>query len=93
MNFPISFSFLSSACDLRILSALRQIIRSFELHSRGLYQRFQITVPQMVCLLAVSASGGINLSQLAKSVSLSDSTVSGIVNRLEQRGFIQRRRD
>ena len=55
----VSGSDLSIDCGLRILRAMRRIIRSVDLHSRELYQRFQITTPQMVCLSVVSVSKGI----------------------------------
>ena len=84
---------LSAACGLRILRAMRRIIRAVDLHSREMYSRFQITTPQMVCLLAVSAGDGMTLSKLAKSVSLCASTVTGIADRLENRGLVRRRRD
>lgn len=88
----VSGSDLSIDCGIRILRAMRRIIRSVDLHSRELYQRFQITTPQMVCLSVVSVNSGITLSKLADSVSLCASTVTGIVDRLEVRGLVRRRR-
>ncbi len=92
VNDSVSGSNLSVDCGLRILRAMRRIIRSVDLHSRELNQRFQITTPQMVCLSVVSANKGITLSKLADSVSLCASTVTGIVDRLEARGLVRRRR-
>ncbi|MDD3953363.1 MAG: MarR family winged helix-turn-helix transcriptional regulator [Lentisphaeria bacterium] len=88
----VSGSDLSVDCGIRILRAMRRIIRSVDLHSREMVQRFQITTPQMVCLSVVSESQGITLSKLADSVSLCASTVTGIVDRLEARGLVRRRR-
>lgn len=85
-------SILSVDSGLRILRAMRRIIRSVDLHSKELYTRFQITTPQMVCLLTVSVSKEITLSKLASEVSLCASTVTGIVDRLEARGLLRRRR-
>jgi len=85
----VSDTDLSADCGIRILRAMRRIIRSVDLHSRELYQ---ITTPQMVCLSVVSANKGITLSKLADSISLCASTVTGIVDRLEARGLVRRRR-
>ncbi|MFA6929910.1 MAG: MarR family winged helix-turn-helix transcriptional regulator [Lentisphaeria bacterium] len=85
-------SVLSVDSGLRILRAIRRIIRAVDLHSKELYTRFQITTPQMVCLLTVSVNKGITLSKLASEVSLCASTVTGIVDRLEVRGLLRRRR-
>lgn len=88
----VSGSDVSVDYGKRILRAMRRIIRSVDLHSRELYQRFQITTPQMVCLSVISENKGITLSKLADSVSLCASTVTGIVDRLELRGLARRRR-
>lgn len=78
---------------LRILRAMRRIIRSVDLHSRELQGQFQITAPQMICLYSVAGQEGLTLSRLAKDVSLGASTVTGIVDRLEAKGLVRRQRD
>lgn len=79
-------------CSLRILRAMRRIIRAVDLHSRELYSSLQITTPQMVCLYSIATERGITLTQLARQVSLNASTVTGIVDRLEGRGMVRRER-
>jgi DNA-binding MarR family transcriptional regulator len=74
-----------------ILISLRRIIRAIDLHSRELEARFQLTVPQLVCLRGI-ADGSSNPSELSERVFLSKATVTGILNRLEDRGLIQRER-
>lgn len=78
---------------LRILQALRRIMRAVELHSRRLAAEHRITGPQLVCLLAVRDREPVSLSELARSVHLSSSTVIGILDRLEHKGWIRRERD
>lgn len=53
----------------------------------------QLTVPQTAVMREVVRSEGISLRDLSRSVSLAHSTVSGIVDRLEERGMIERRAD
>ena len=78
---------------LRILKALRQIIRSVDIHSRKLNQEFNITAPQMICLHSLNREGPMTLSELARAVSLGASTTTGILDRLEAKGLITRKRN
>lgn len=79
--------------DLQILQSLRQIIRAVDLHSQKLKVNFNITAPQLVCLLAIHNTGSLTATQIARSVHLSPSTVVGILDRLERSEFIRRTRD
>ena len=79
-------------CGFRILSAIRRIIRAVDIHSRKLNSEFNITTPQMICHYELLRNNGITLSKLAKAVSLNLSTVNGIVDRLETKGLLTRRR-
>ena len=52
-----------------------------------------LTGPQRIVMHALVTSDGLSLKQLAARVGLAHSTVSGIVDRLESRGFAVRRQD
>lgn len=77
---------------LRILRALRCIIRAVDVHSRHLNNHYKITTPQMICLYTLVQEGAMMLSDLAKQVNLGDSTVNGIVDRLEAKEWVRRHR-
>lgn len=79
--------------DLQILRSLRRIIRAVDLYSRKLRKDYDITGPQLMCLLEIAAYGPITSSAIGKSVHLSASTVVGIIDRLEAKGLIKRERD
>ncbi|MBD3220443.1 MarR family transcriptional regulator [bacterium] len=79
-------------CDLWILRSLRRIMRAVDVHSRRLAAEYRITGPQVLCLQTVSDDGPMTVTALAKLVHLSSSTVVGIIDRLEQRGWIVRER-
>lgn len=79
-------------CSLRILMALRRIMHFVDMYSRKLANEHNITGPQLICLYAVVKEGPLTLSELGKRVSLSMSTVNGIVDRLEYKGFVMRER-
>ncbi len=76
----------------RILRSLRRIIRAIDQHSRQLSRRFNLTVPQLVCLRQLLASGTSTPGDLARMVYLSQATVTGILDRLEAHGLIERSR-
>lgn len=77
---------------LRVLRSLRRIIRAVDLYSHKLSREFSITLPQMFCLHTIKLNQPLTLSQLAWQVHLGTSTVNGIVDRLELKGFVKRER-
>lgn len=52
-----------------------------------------LTVPQIAVLRQLNAEDGLSLKELSQRLGLAHSTVSGIVDRLEQREFLHRRPD
>lgn len=78
---------------MKILQALRRIIRSVDLHSRKLNMQYHITAPQLVTLLAIADHGPITIAGLSVEIHLSPSTLVGIIDRLEAKGFVERERD
>lgn len=79
--------------DLRILRALRRIMRSVEQYSRQLAATSQITAPQLICLMEIAGSGPMTATAISRAVHLSPSTVVGIIDRLEEKGWVVRARD
>ena len=80
--------------DIRdeVLMALRRITRAIDIHSSHLAHHHGLTAPQLIVLGEISRSGKITAGQLAENVSLSNATVTGILNRISKRGLIERRR-
>ena len=77
----------------QVLTALRRIVRAIDLHSRRLVEQSGLTGPQLVTLREVARLGRIRPGSLAKAVNLSHATVTGILDRLEQRDLVTRTRD
>jgi len=75
-----------------VLSSIRQIIQSVDLHSRDLVKKFGLTIPQLVTLQTVSKEKSLTVGQIARNISLSQATVTGILERLYKRGLILRNR-
>ena len=78
--------------DLRILRAIRRITRSIALHSRQLAAYSNITAPQLVCLSKVIENGPLTATAISRQMHVSPSTVVDILDRLEDKGLIQRER-
>lgn len=75
-----------------ILLSLRRIIRSIDRHNKQLGRRYELTVPQLVCLRQLLADGEMAPGKLAKAIYLSQATVTGIIDRLEAKGLVNRER-
>jgi len=81
---------LSTSND--VLIAVRKIIRATDIHSRHLAKTSGLTTPQLMLLQAIRSLGAVAIARLAEAVSLSQATVTTIIDRLEQRGYVERRR-
>jgi DNA-binding MarR family transcriptional regulator len=84
---------MDATYDDSILRSLRRITRAIDVYSRKLAATYKITAPQLVCLRYLDRNGPHTPSELAREASLSQATVTGIIDRLEARGLAERRRD
>ena len=73
--------------------ALRKIMHGVDAYSRRLFREYKVTGPQLMCLYAIIENGQVTSSSLSKKLKLSASTLNGILDRLEQNGFIKRERN
>ena len=89
---PVPDTFFET-CGIRVLTSLRRIIRAVDIHSKKLNQDFKITAPQMICLYSLQKNGDLTQSALAKDVDLGISTVHGIIDRLQEKGWVVCERD
>jgi DNA-binding MarR family transcriptional regulator len=78
---------------LRILTAIRRIIRAVDSHSHKLNEEFNITAAQLICLYSLANKGQMTQSQLAKEICMGMSTLNGIIDRLEHKKLVVRKRD
>lgn len=76
----------------QVLRALRQIIHAIDIQSKKTAKETGLTGPQFVVLKAVADLGEVTTRALAQHVSLSQPTVTIMLDRLEQRGFVERYR-
>jgi len=75
-----------------VLITLRRLIRATDLHSKQLVKTAGLTAPQLLLLQAIREKGQVTIGALAKEISLSQATVTTILDRLEKRGLVYRER-
>ena len=75
-----------------VLIAIRRVIRATDLHSKYLAKTTSLTAPQMLLLQTIGNHGEITIGGLAQEVSLSQATVTTILDRLEKRQLVYRER-
>ncbi len=75
-----------------VLINIRKIVRSLNLESKRIQKEFGISIPQLLCLNYLSQCDDYHstTTAIAKNLNLNLSTVTGIVNRLEKKGFLAR---
>ncbi len=78
---------LAQDLEARLLGIRRKMRQRLEAE----YARGEVTGPQRLVMQALAGSQGMSLKDLSAKVSLAHSTVSGIVDRLEKRGFLNRK--
>lgn len=76
-----------------IIATIRKIIRAVDVHSKKLRISAGITGPQLIILKEIRQHDRITTTELAEKISLSQSTVTSILDRLVERGLVSRNRD
>ncbi len=82
----------SLSLEEQVIAALRRITRAIDLHSRLLLKRCGLTAPQLAALQAIQRLQPVTVGSLARSIHLGQATVTGILTRMEDRGFVVRTR-
>ena len=75
-----------------VLVALRRVIRATDLHSKHLAKTTGLTTPQILLLQTIRDKGEVTIGEIANEISLSQATVTSILDRLEKRGLAYRKR-
>ena len=84
---------ITASCSKRIMAALRQITHAVDTYSRRLKSEYDVTVPQLICMFAIIEKGKSTTSAIAQNIHVANSTIVGILDRLEKKGLILRKRD
>ena len=76
-----------------IIFSIRKLMQAGELYTKELNKKYDISAPQLNSLLSLYEYGPLPPSQIAKCIMVKSSTVTGIVDRLEQKGLVTRLRN
>jgi DNA-binding MarR family transcriptional regulator len=71
---------------------IRRLMQGSSLYNKELNKKYQVSAPQLSSLLALYENGPMPPSQIAKYIMVNSSTVTGIIDRLEQKGLVERSR-
>ena len=74
----------------KVLVALRRVIRATDLHSKRLSKSAGLTAPQLLIMRTIRDLGQVTIGTIADKVSLSQATVTTILDRLELRKLVYR---
>ncbi len=75
------------------LIALRQILQATEINSRALAKSSGLTASQHIVLQVLATESGLTQAALAQRASLSQATVTTLLEKMGARGLIDRQRD
>jgi DNA-binding MarR family transcriptional regulator len=76
-----------------IIFLIRKLMHGAELYTKELNKKYSITSAQLNCLLALHENGPLPPSQIARRMMVNSSTVTGVIDRLEQKKLVRRQRN
>lgn len=92
-NSTISSSSLQQDQIRRIIYQIRRLMQAGYQYTKELNKNYQVSAPQLNCLLALNEIGPLPPSQIARHIMVKSSTVTGVIDRLEFKGLVQRTRN
>ncbi|HZU97398.1 MAG TPA: MarR family winged helix-turn-helix transcriptional regulator [Planctomycetota bacterium] len=76
----------------RIVDSMIRVFYGARQHSQGLKAKYGITAAQLQLLKLLEKQGDLTHSEISERMYLRGSTVSGIIDRLEKRSLVRRKR-
>jgi DNA-binding MarR family transcriptional regulator len=73
-----------------VVNSLRRLFKAIQEYSKAIFRRTGLSGPQVWALTILTAEPNLSLGDLAERLFAHPSTVSGIVDRLEERGAVRR---
>ena len=83
----------NDALSHQIVSTLRSITQKIDTHSRELWVQFGVTAPQIGVLRFLAEVREATVTSLCHELFVTQQTMAGIVQRLESKGLIHRKKD
>ena len=76
----------------KVAKLFREVMHLFKQSMSKVFEDLGVTVPQSMVMGILSKEKTLKITELSTKLSLSNSTVSGIVDRLEKQGMVERKR-
>jgi DNA-binding MarR family transcriptional regulator len=73
-----------------IVNGLRRIVKALHTYSQDVRKDYGMTAPQLWALKTLQRSGRLSTGQLAAALAVHQSSMSILLDRLEQRGLVRR---
>jgi MarR family transcriptional regulator, organic hydroperoxide resistance regulator len=77
---------------VRIVRVIKKVMNVFKQKMGGCFKDMNLTGPQGMLIGTLTHHGKMKVSDLSDTLGLSNSTVSGILDRLENQGLVERTR-
>ena len=71
---------------------IRRLLQAEEQYTKALEKAHNVSCAQLSCLTALHENGPLPPSQIARHIMVNSSTVTGIIDRLERKGLVERAR-
>jgi len=89
----VSYQSNISAFEVPLFQAMRRLQQAGEVHAKQVARHGGLTPTQLLILKVLADEARLTASALSRRVSLTPATLSGLLDRLEERGLLQRQRD
>lgn len=76
-----------------IVYLIRKLMQAGALYSKELNKKHSVTASQLATLRILLHDGAMPPSQIAKKIMVNSSTLTGVIDRLEQKGLVSRARN
>lgn len=83
---------MKSGLEEQVITELRRIMRATQLSAKTLARESGMTTSQLIVLQVLRAHGEMTARQIAQSMNLTQATVTSLLDRLQERGWITRER-
>lgn len=91
---PADGALRGTATDAReVVNNLRRLFKAIQEYSKAILRQTGLSAPQVWVLNILEDAPGLSLNELSERLFAHPSTVSGIIDRLEERGVVRRERD
>lgn len=89
---PVDSIGMTLSVETEVLSALRRLIRATDLDARKLARQTKLTTSQLLVMELLASGVELTVGGIAERVGLAQGTVTTMIDRLEKRDLVSRRK-